>query len=972
MKSWTKLKESGNMRAIYRLIAAASIAVSAMSGCQEEQFRGDMDPDNYYVSVETFDGKTKTALGADRSVVWSAYDRIAVFENGAGTAYQILDSYVGKSSGEFSLVEGLTTDGVADDFDGTVAVYPFTEDLSVVSDGDSYEITGITFPAEQKYVPESFSNDAFPMTALAEEGNKSLSFKNIGGVLKLSMTGSYYVSKITLTGNSGELLSGPATVTLGKDGIPSVQMADDASTSVSIICDPAVQLDTETATDFYISIPPTDFEAGFTVTITNSEGASIIKSTSKRNNVGRSMILVMPGISDSNFSHIKPAKETMIMDEEQISYFSEVEDGRIIIDASMAEEDIPQVGEIIVCPITETTPQGFIGKVVSSENIAGGIELRTEVVPLHEAFEELHVDATIDMAPYVEYAEDADGNRLDVREVDEGEWPQAYPQTKGEATGNLNFAVKVEKDDFEGEIYQSNTFNLNIDISWHKINRFDMSIEKKSGIKGEWDMIGWETEEFRRILGEMRLESKPIPIPGTPITIVPILYSELFFERKAEVSLTAELGLLLEHQLYRFSYNNGNPVSESIDMLADPKLYFQFNSLEAKGDLTFGLTGGVKMGFWNEALLSFGAEITAKADIGLAAEVSMSNEKLLETDIDVHITPSIISTVYAQSFLFEMSGFDDGKIKNDFSSLEIDGLEIHALPRFSEIDKSKEGQKMTAAADVEKFSLLYCAEKGFALFEKDSDEPLEHIAFDNPETNLTTNRDTVTFTLPSPEADYISKPYVLVFGKYYYGGGDDDRWVDLGLPSGILWAAYNVGASSPEEYGGYYAWGETEEKSSYTVENYKYMEKHWYGSGADDWYWIGSFIGLEISGTSYDVAHVKWGEGARMPTLAEVKELVNNCTFKYGTYNGVSGNYVIGPNGNSIFLAFAGNRYCDVLFGEGNYGIFRSGTYYYDNVHVNGDVNQQLYAYGLYCLRGSYWDYFGRINGGSVRPVKEK
>ena len=960
------------MRAIYRLIAAASIAVSAMSGCQEEQFRGDMDPDNYYVSVETFDGKTKTALGADRSVVWSAYDRIAVFENGAGTAYQILDSYVGKSSGEFSLVEGLTTDGVADDFDGTVAVYPFTEDLSVVSDGDSYEITGITFPAEQKYVPESFSNDAFPMTALAEEGNKSLSFKNIGGVLKLSMTGSYYVSKITLTGNSGELLSGPATVTLGKDGIPSVQMADDASTSVSIICDPAVQLDTETATDFYISIPPTDFEAGFTVTITNSEGASIIKSTSKRNNVGRSMILVMPGISDSNFSHIKPAKETMIMDEEQISYFSEVEDGRIIIDASMAEEDIPQVGEIIVCPITETTPQGFIGKVVSSENIAGGIELRTEVVPLHEAFEELHVDATIDMAPYVEYAEDADGNRLDVREVDEGEWPQAYPQTKGEATGNLNFAVKVEKDDFEGEIYQSNTFNLNIDISWHKINRFDMSIEKKSGIKGEWDMIGWETEEFRRILGEMRLESKPIPIPGTPITIVPILYSELFFERKAEVSLTAELGLLLEHQLYRFSYNNGNPVSESIDMLADPKLYFQFNSLEAKGDLTFGLTGGVKMGFWNEALLSFGAEITAKADIGLAAEVSMSNEKLLETDIDVHITPSIISTVYAQSFLFEMSGFDDGKIKNDFSSLEIDGLEIHALPRFSEIDKSKEGQKMTAAADVEKFSLLYCAEKGFALFEKDSDEPLEHIAFDNPETNLTTNRDTVTFTLPSPEADYISKPYVLVFGKYYYGGGDDDRWVDLGLPSGILWAAYNVGASSPEEYGGYYAWGETEEKSSYTVENYKYMEKHWYGSGADDWYWIGSFIGLEISGTSYDVAHVKWGEGARMPTLAEVKELVNNCTFKYGTYNGVSGNYVIGPNGNSIFLAFAGNRYCDVLFGEGNYGIFRSGTYYYDNVHVNGDVNQQLYAYGLYCLRGSYWDYFGRINGGSVRPVKEK
>lgn len=953
------------MRAIYRLIAAASIAVSAMTGCQEEQFRGDMDPDNYYASVETFDGKTKTALGADRSVVWSADDRIAVFENGTGTAYQILDSYVGKSSGEFSLVEGLTTDGFTGDIDVTVAAYPFDEGLNMIAvSEDTYEISGLAFPAEQTYTPGSFADLSFPMVAVTSAGSRNLSFKNVGGVLKLSLTGDYAVSSITLAGNSGELLSGTSSVTVGKDGIPSVQMDPETSgQEVTLLCDPAVQLDTETATDFYISIPPTDFEAGFTVTITNSEGASIIKSTSKCNKVGRSMILVMPGISDSGFSHIKPAEETVIMDEEQTSYFSEVEDGRIIIDASIAEEYIPQVGEIIVCPITENTPQGFIGRVVSSENIAGGIELRTEVVPLHEAFEELHVDATIDMAPYVEYAEDADGNRLDVREVDEGEWPQAYPQTKGEATGNLNFAVKVEKDDFEGEIYQSNTFNLNIDISWHKINRFDMSIEKKSGIKGEWDMIGWETEEFRRILGEMRLESKPIPIPGTPITIVPILYSELFFERKAEVSLTAELGLLLEHQLYRFSYNNGNPVSESIDMLADPKLYFQFNSLEAKGDLTFGLTGGVKMGFWNEALLSFGAEITAKADIGLAAEVSMSNEKLLESDIDVHITPSIISTVYAQSFLFELSGFDDGKIKNDFASLEIDGLEIHALPRFSEIEKDTEGQEMTAAADVEKFSLLYCEEKGFALFENGSDEPLEHIAFDNPETNLTTNRDTVTFTLPSPEADYIAKPYVLAFGKYYYSGSDD-RWVDLGLPSGILWAAYNVGATSPEEYGGYYAWGETFVKSSYTEENYKYFDK-WIVSGYDK---IPSYIniGENISATSYDVVKsIDESADARMATIRDLEELLIYCTIKKEIYCSIKGYRITGQNGNSIFVPSAGACEEDdnELLGYECYFWIGNAAGNESSYHFSMDEYEDKCIWDDECER-----YFGL----PIRPVKDK
>ena len=163
---------------------------------------------------------------------------------------------------------------------------------------------------------------------------------------------------------------------------------------------------------------------------------------------------------------------------------------------------------------------------------------------------------------------------------------------------------------------------------------------------------------------------------------------------------------------------------------------------------------------------------------------------------------------------------------------------------------------------------------------------------------------------------------------------ETEQWVDLGLS--VLWAAYNVGASSPEEYGGYYAWGETSTKSYYTQENYKF-----YNQFTDRY----DFIGSEISGTSYDVAHVKWGDGARMPTLTEVKELVNNCTFKHGTYNGVKGNYVTGPNGNSIFLPFAGYRYGGDLYLEGSNGYFWFGTY---DDGIGGDL-----AYSLDC-RGDY------------------
>lgn len=184
----------------------------------------------------------------------------------------------------------------------------------------------------------------------------------------------------------------------------------------------------------------------------------------------------------------------------------------------------------------------------------------------------------------------------------------------------------------------------------------------------------------------------------------------------------------------------------------------------------------------------------------------------------------------------------------------------------------------------------------------------------------------------------------------------EDRWVDLGLPSGILWAAYNVGANSPEEYGGYYAWGETEEKESYTWENY------WFNNPSTGDF---DFIGNEISGTSYDVAHVQWGGGARMPTLTEVKELVNNCTFKYGTYNGVKGHYVTGPNGNSIFLPFAGSRDRYGLYSEGNNGYFWSGTFNY--------YNYDDCACYLKCGKDySTWGGDDRRHGRSVRPVTEK
>ena len=183
------------------------------------------------------------------------------------------------------------------------------------------------------------------------------------------------------------------------------------------------------------------------------------------------------------------------------------------------------------------------------------------------------------------------------------------------------------------------------------------------------------------------------------------------------------------------------------------------------------------------------------------------------------------------------------------------------------------------------------------------------------------------------------------------------QWVDLGLPSGIKWAGWNVGASRPEEYGGYYAWGETEEKSVYSLETYKHKEKYYYGG----WYWRYTDL-ANISGTSDDVATVRWGGGARMPTEPEILELIRSCHFESGYLNDVAGNFVIGPNGNIIFIPFAGSRFSTYHYHEGHCAFCHSGTL------RNG--------YGAYHLDvgwgGSSRLYDWTLEAGvSVRPVSD-
>ena len=143
---------------------------------------------------------------------------------------------------------------------------------------------------------------------------------------------------------------------------------------------------------------------------------------------------------------------------------------------------------------------------------------------------------------------------------------------------------------------------------------------------------------------------------------------------------------------------------------------------------------------------------------------------------------------------------------------------------------------------------------------------------------------------------------------------EDCAYVDLGLPSGTLWAVCNVGADSPEDCGDYFAWGETVTKEFYDWKSYSYSA---YGDGyyvltkyCTDSYWgLNGFVdSLTVLEQVDDAVRANWGDDWRMPTKEDYGELFQNTTYVWTTQNGVEGRLLTGSNGNSIFMPATGFR----------------------------------------------------------------
>lgn len=199
-------------------------------------------------------------------------------------------------------------------------------------------------------------------------------------------------------------------------------------------------------------------------------------------------------------------------------------------------------------------------------------------------------------------------------------------------------------------------------------------------------------------------------------------------------------------------------------------------------------------------------------------------------------------------------------------------------------------------------------------------------------------------------------------GKAYLSCPDNNHphMIDLGLPSGTKWACCNVGASSPKDNGGYYAWGETKQKKVYDGDTYIHFD-----SSKETCH----NLGRDIAGTKYDIAHVMWGGGWHMPTLTQLRELIDNCIDEPATSNSVKGyKFTSKTNGGFIFLPAAGHRWDSELYDAGDYGYYWSSTLklskYSDDAYDAYILDFSYYGFG------AGWSDTSRVYGCLVRPVR--
>ena len=289
------------------------------SGCSEDELVKDQSTSSTSkLFTASFEGnESRTYIENGNLLRWTEGDQISLFDGNTLNRQYKFNGETGDNAGTFSVVD--KPYGTGNDLSANYAVYPYAKDFKITENG----VITATLPAEQSYATNSFGLGANTMVAVTEDTDDTfLKFKNVCGYLKLQLYGDDVTIKtITLTGNNNEKLAGKATITPTYGKNPTIIMDDETTETITLDCgENGVKIGStaKTATVFWMVVPPTTFEKGFTMTVSDIEGRTFTKSTSNKVVIERNVINPMAALQvQPQIQEDKTPYLTFIADAEQ-------------------------------------------------------------------------------------------------------------------------------------------------------------------------------------------------------------------------------------------------------------------------------------------------------------------------------------------------------------------------------------------------------------------------------------------------------------------------------------------------------------------------------------------------------------------------------------------------------------------------------------------------------------------------------
>lgn len=934
------------------LTIAILIGIAILSGCQDKEFEDNFENrfKTYNVSVEAMGSATKTQLVDGYRFGWSAGDIIQIYDGtDIGKCYKLLDGYDREQNGKFRELtseeeyglteEGYIASGNGSTFDGIIATYPFYEySRSIEKIDDSTFKVRCYFPILQEHRYEGRYN--LPMIAVGSNDSATLSFKNLGGLLRLSLKGECSISSIQLEGNSPVCLSGEGWAYINDNVSVGPLFYEGVSSGAILEChDTYLSPDYETT--FLIAVPPTEFETGFTITITDSNGNIYTKKTDKRQTIGRSQILSMPCLYvDEEEGISTDLAQLQYMIENLKSYNSST--GQVVIGYS--EDNFPLRGQAFILPPDYGSGIRVIEDIQETDDQE--LTLKTSEGNLCNLYKDSNF--TLTTSPEVATRSYLNGpvyTPSDIGYIDEnGEYHEIY--SRSTAT-RANYPVEIWnwelEEDFGGDINDYLSFDI------FKINAsIDMTMDFNFGSKTIWKVrkIG-DIKQFKfEVSGDLDLdlllgasvegsfkeeEDKLIetdvikqvvinfPTPGgakLPIYIRTHLGKCIEFNSEGEISAGAgfNFNANMKTGMTWSPYGGAEEFQEVTTELSEPELKLDIKaSMEAKVSyyphIEFKLCNisgpYIEPRPYIHATMNAGAGITSGEDsyIGWDAEIN--------SGLDLNLGLSVLCF-----------GLDQLPQTGPFNVTE---TTIMTAPERVRVVAPEEN--VLVIEEDEYLEVEVIAESFSPITGEYYPCPMALINFDtefgetDPEVAVC---DINGIALSSWYPEFVDdKKELTLMAQILDSSGevvdetgitvkhpDTEQWVDLGLS--VEWAKWNIGALSPEEEGTKFQWGET-----------GYEERYWYAPwgvnlGAiahETIYYIDGEVqseaspalliyinmGDNISNTDYDAVCKHWSEG-RMPTKNEFQELINSCQWTATNYNGVPVFEVTGPNKNSIYI----------------------------------------------------------------------